>query len=75
MPLFDFQCSDCNDTNEILLRSPSDAVACPTCGSRSVVRQIAVPATPNTSGTSSLPVSTGEPCEMPRCCGGGCQLE
>ncbi|MGQ9590018.1 MAG: FmdB family zinc ribbon protein [Planctomycetota bacterium] len=40
MPLYDFQCAECEATFDELVRSPSDegSVRCPKCGSSAVKR-------------------------------------
>ncbi len=42
MPIFEFECSDCKNDFEELLRSASalDQVVCPQCGSRQVKKKI-----------------------------------
>jgi len=76
MPLYEYECKSCDDLVEILFRSESEVPECPQCGNRQLTRVLSVPAAPAVSGGGRLPVSgNGEPCEMPRCCGGGCQTD
>ena len=43
MPLYDFHCSDCDRTVELLVKS-SDKPACPECGSQNLAKQVSMPA-------------------------------
>lgn len=75
MPLFEFECTKCNQTVELLLRRPDDTAECPGCGSKKLNRLISAPAAPAMKDGSgaSLPIeSGGQSCGMPRCCGGMC---
>ncbi len=54
MPLYEFQCTDCKDEFEELVRS-SAAVAevkCPKCGGQHVRRKVSVFASKSSSGAS-----------------------
>lgn len=44
MPLYEFQCTDCNDEFEELVRSSSAVaeVKCPVCGSQHVRRKVSL---------------------------------
>jgi len=44
MPLYEFQCNDCHDQFEELVRSSSavDEVKCPACGSQHVRRKVSM---------------------------------
>lgn len=44
MPLYEFQCNDCQDEFEELVRSSSavDEVKCPVCGSQHVRRKVSM---------------------------------
>lgn len=43
MPLYDYHCSACNSTFELLVRS-SVIPACPSCGSEALEKQVSTPA-------------------------------
>ena len=75
MPLYEFECSKCEETVEILVRSPDSDVSCPDCGDERLTRVMSATAAPSIgSSKDTLPVAgRGESCEMPRCCGGICQ--
>lgn len=70
MPLYDFQCADCQATFDELVRSPNDesSVRCPKCGSSAVKRLLSSFALGRGSsgGSSSVPSSASG------CRGGSC---
>jgi putative FmdB family regulatory protein len=74
MPLFEYECADCQKTQEVLVRSQQEAVVCPQCGGARLTKLISAPAAPSMGGEGgSLPVTGGgESCGAPRCCGGVC---
>lgn len=43
MPIFDFHCSECDKTFELLVRS-STLPTCPACGSPRLEKQVSLPA-------------------------------
>lgn len=45
MPIYDYRCSECNKTFELLVRS-STVPACPACGSQQLEKQVSLPAPP-----------------------------
>lgn len=78
MPLYEFECQSCHRPQEILVRRPDEQPACPSCQSKQMRRLMSVPAAPSLGGSarsSDLPLAGGAGCEMPRCCGGGCQMD
>lgn len=48
MPLFDFRCTECDKTVELLIRGETSPV-CPTCGSSALQKLVSKPASPGTS--------------------------
>ena len=48
MPLFDFHCSQCDKTVELLIRGDATPT-CPACGSAALAKLVSKPATPGTS--------------------------
>lgn len=74
MPLYEYECPDCEKSVEMLVRTPEEKVECPGCGTEKLTRLMSAPAAPNMNGakSSSLPVAAGDSCGAPRCCGGGC---
>lgn len=47
MPLYDFHCSDCDTTSELLTRaSDNTPPVCPKCGSARISKLMAIPAAP-----------------------------
>ena len=75
MPLYEYECSKCDKSVELLVRSAEEQVSCPECGSEKLTRLMSATAAPNMKGaSSSLPMASGgESCGAPRCCGGICQ--
>ncbi len=45
MPLYDYRCSDCNKTFELLIKL-SESPVCPQCGSQNLDKQVSLPAPP-----------------------------
>lgn len=78
MPLYEYECKSCHQVVEKLVRGDSatladDEAGCPSCGDTSLERLLSLPAVPALG--SRLPVTgPAESCDMPRCCGGGCQI-
>jgi len=48
MPLFDFRCTKCDKTVELLIRGTATPT-CPTCGTDTLEKLISKPAAPGTS--------------------------
>ena len=72
MPLYEYVCSDCNSEFELLVRG-QQRPACPHCGSRSLDKQLSVPAAHTAGGSLPLcetPTSGG--CGLPQCGPGRC---
>ena len=59
MPLYEFQCNDCQDEFEELVRSSSTVaeVKCPECGSRHVRRKVSLFASRVTGGGLAAPAA------------------
>lgn len=64
MPLYEYQCKDCDREVEVLVRSESERPECPQCGGGRLVKQLSVCASPSGGSRADAP-STGS-------CGGGC---
>lgn len=71
MPIYEYNCSKCGNSFELLIRSKSDLPSkCPKCGSKKI-----------TKGFSAFAVSSSDSSFDPKCeacptagtgCGGGC---
>ncbi len=73
MPLFEYVCEKCDGQFELLIRG-DEKPACPKCGSRSVQRQLSVPAAHTSGGGPSGAFNT--PCGMPPgSCGRQCGID
>jgi putative FmdB family regulatory protein len=64
MPLYEFQCADCQDDFEELVRSSAavDEVKCPQCGSQHVRRKISVFASKSSGGLSFASAPAASSC-------------
>jgi putative FmdB family regulatory protein len=72
MPIYEYQCSQCQHQFELLVRS-GEAPRCPECGTQQLEKQLSVPAAPIAAG-GQLPVSPGGGlCGRSECAQGGCQ--
>ncbi len=74
MPIYEYECTRCNEAFEKLVpsaRTPSPA--CPACGSRQVRKQLS-------SFSAAISAGKADTCSMGRCpsgacAGGGCPME
>ena len=76
MPLYEYNCPDCNQEFELLIRG-QEQPACPTCGKKHLTRLLSVPAA-HTASSKSLPICNPSPagnCGLPQCGKGGCMKE
>jgi putative FmdB family regulatory protein len=55
MPIFEYVCSDCGETSEILLTSTTDRVKCASCGSRKLKKLFSAHAAVSGSSASRMP--------------------
>lgn len=55
MPLYDFQCLDCNRTSELLLLSGSDVPVCTHCGGRNLKKLMAAHSSMSGSTHAAVP--------------------
>jgi putative FmdB family regulatory protein len=78
MPIYEYRCEPCDHTFETLIRTPSDVVHCPKCGTIELTKQFSVPAAAQTgqASGSSLPVcdagASAFGCGGGRCATGMC---
>lgn len=72
MPIYEYQCSECDSEFEYLVEGDVKAV-CPTCESKKVERQLSVIASPQASSGSQTcgPPMPGGGCALPQCGSGG----
>lgn len=65
MPLFEYDCAECKQTVEILVRGGERPI-CPECASENLAKRLSVPAPPTGSRAADFPVSgcqsSGPPC-------------
>jgi putative FmdB family regulatory protein len=77
MPIYEYQCEQCDSEFELLVRSSEKAV-CPECGSKKLVKQLSVPAAHTGGSKSALPICDspiGGGCGLPQCGGGSCGFD
>ncbi|MFO1063596.1 MAG: zinc ribbon domain-containing protein [Pirellulales bacterium] len=76
MPLYEYQCRDCHNQTELLIRSSTEQPVCPKCASKKMDKLLSVSAAPVIS-SGSLPVCSPAPsggCGKPQCGSGGCMF-
>ncbi|SVB20831.1 uncharacterized protein METZ01_LOCUS173685, partial [marine metagenome] len=62
MPLYEFQCTDCEKPSELLVRSSDfSSEKCPHCGSSHIVKQLSTFAPTTPGQAESDPQCTGNP--------------
>ncbi len=72
MPIYEYECTDCHERFEHLLRG-DDKPECPSCGGTNLEKQMSTPAAPQMAGggAAACDVKRGErPCDISG--GGGC---
>jgi putative FmdB family regulatory protein len=78
MPVFEYSCSDCDTSYEILHRGAEreDAIVCPSCDSRRYRKRFSVfaAATAGAGGVSSCSDGSCAPAPSSPCFGGSCGL-
>jgi putative FmdB family regulatory protein len=72
MPIYEFNCEDCNQDSEILVRSSQwkGHAECPSCGSKKLEKRLSVFATGSAEGSLSaaeMPPCSGMPSNCGRC--------
>ncbi len=67
MPIYEYACMECESHFEELVRNAEQAVACPDCGARNVLKQMSSFAV---AGVSAQPSFGGG--SSGGCCGGSC---
>jgi putative FmdB family regulatory protein len=73
MPIFEYACSGCGGSFEVLVRSDA-RVACPSCASEKVVKKLSLFAAHTKKDAGAIPsCHTGaEGCDLGRCGSGFC---
>ncbi len=79
MPLYEFQCRECDQPSELLIRSARDQAVCPSCGSSKMEKLLSVISAPVIQGSKSGACATPLPsmqggCGKPQCGTGGCMF-
>lgn len=77
MPLYEYNCPECESDCELLIRGQEQPV-CPSCGGTRLSKLLSVPAA-HTAGGKDLPICAPGPasgdCGLPQCGMGGCMME
>jgi putative FmdB family regulatory protein len=68
MPLYEYQCRDCEREVELLVRNEHERLECPECGGSKLMKLLSVTASAHTGGAG--PAASGPPSGGG--CGGGC---
>jgi putative FmdB family regulatory protein len=76
MPIFEYECKQCRNSFELLMRSDT-RVACPSCESDRVVRKLSMFAAHTAKSAETIPsCHTGEcGCDMGKCGSGLCGVQ
>ncbi len=72
MPLYEYVCRSCDEHFEKLVRRFSEEVACPSCASAAVDKQLSVFAVATSSSAPSLPDCGAGACGEGACASGPC---
>jgi putative FmdB family regulatory protein len=75
MPVYDYQCSDCGITYDVLhkVREIKEDIVCPDCNSTTHVRLISAPGFSMNGSSAGSYVSESAPSRTDgACCGGSC---
>jgi len=72
MPIYRYQCKECEHAFETLVMKRSETVACPTCGSENLQKLLTSHAVG--SSTPDTPCGSGACSPMPPCAGGMCGM-
>jgi putative FmdB family regulatory protein len=76
MPLYEYECKDCNHQVEVLVPRPDSKATCPDCGSKKLSKLLSVIGSPVISGgvrSRSVDVEPGN-CGRSQCASGGCMF-
>jgi len=75
MPIYEYACNGCGSRFEKLVRRFTEEVACPSCASEAVDKQLSVFAVGGASSAAAADVSCGAPaCGAGACGSGACGL-
>jgi len=75
MPIFEYECRDCREAFELLVRSDT-RIACPACDSERVTKKLSVFSSQVKRTEAAPPCHTGGPgCNLGKCGSGFCGVE
>lgn len=72
MPLYEYDCEDCQKLSEVLIRG-NESPVCEHCGGTHLKKLFSVTAAPRGSETAGSPMPMAGPCGRMECGMGGCQ--
>ena len=74
MPIFEYRCENCGQTNEFLILGKQEQLHCPHCQSEDLTKLMSAHNTSNVSSESFAEKDSGSCCGSPNSCGtpGGC---
>ena len=74
MPIYEYECKDCGQASEMLVRSSEEGVVCPSCGSSSLKKMfstfavsMAAESAEHACSERSCPLPSSSPCASGRC--------
>ena len=76
MPIYEYNCHQCDEDFELLIRS-QEPPACPSCGGAQLEKLLSVPAA-HSGNTRDLPICeapSSAGCGLPQCGAGRCAME
>ncbi|MGA2975336.1 MAG: FmdB family zinc ribbon protein [Spirochaetia bacterium] len=76
MPIFEYECKDCRNAFELLVRSDTK-IACPSCESERVVKKLSIFAAHSGKPDGEVPAchTGGHGCDLGKCGSGFCGVE
>ncbi|NDQ56024.1 MAG: zinc ribbon domain-containing protein [Acidipila sp.] len=72
MPIYEYQCQQCQSRYEQIVRGPGDRIACPQCGSSRKTLQFSVFSSPRDANSSGAPASSASSTSDSSSSAGGC---
>ena len=76
MPIYDYQCTDCNSKYDIFHngREAKEDIVCPSCGSVHYKKLMSIPVVSMRSTSIGSDSLRSTACDTDGCCGGACGL-
>jgi len=76
MPIYEYECKDCNQNVEVLVARPDSKPDCPECGSKKLSKLLSVIGSPVINGGGRPKTIERDPgnCGRSQCATGGCMF-